>query len=481
MLAGTHHRVIQGGMGVAVSGWRLAAAVSRLGQLGVVSGTALALVLARGLQDGDAGGHRRRALEAFPDQAVAARLLERYFLARGRGADQGYRAAPVPRRQASRQFLELTVAASFVEVFLAKEGHDGEVGINLLEKIQLPTLPALYGAMLAGVDWVLMGAGIPTNIPAALDALAERTPVALPLAVAGASAGDSYTVGFDPGAIAAQPPEPLARPRFIAIIGSHVLAAHLARSDVGRPFGFVVEAPIAGGHNAPPRGRLQLDAAGEPIYGERDEVDLERMRALDIPFWLAGGYAHPQKLREALEQGAAGIQVGTAFALCEESGLDPHFKQLALEQAAAGRLEVRTDPVASPTGYPFKVARLPGTVADPAVYAARERRCDLSYLTTLYRRADGRVGYRCPAEPIEDYLAKGGDASDTLGRVCLCNGLLASAGVPQHRRGAGNEPPIVTLGDDARAVVAALSPDGRPYGAADVIRYLLGTSAPAPA
>lgn len=468
-------------MGVAVSGWRLAGAVSRLGQLGVVSGTALALVLARGLQDGDAGGHRRRALEAFPDQAVAARILERYFLVSGRGADQGYRAVPVPRRQAPRHFLELTVAASFVEVFLAKEGHDGEVGINLLEKIQLPTLPALYGAMLAGVDWVLMGAGIPTNIPSALDALAEQKPVALPLAVAGASAGDSYTVGFDPSGVVAPPLGPITRPRFIAIVGSHVLAAHLARNDVGRPSGFVVEAPIAGGHNAPPRGRLQLDASGEPIYGERDEVDLERLRGLGIPFWLAGGYAHPQKLCEALEAGAAGIQVGTAFALCEESGLDPHFKQLALDQAAAGRLEVRTDPVASPTGYPFKVARLAGTVADPLVYEARERRCDLSYLTTLYRRPDGRVGYRCPAEPIEDYLAKGGDASDTLGRVCLCNGLMASAGVPQHRRGAGNEPPIVTLGDDALAVVAALSPEGRPYSAADVIAYLLGTGAPASA
>ncbi len=419
MLAGTHHRVIQGGMGVAVSGWRLAGAVSRLGQLGVVSGTALAVVLARGLQDGDPGGHRRRALAAFPNQAVAARILERYFLASGRGADQGYRAVPAPRRQAPRHFLELTVAASFVEVFLAKEGHDGEVGINLLEKIQLPTLPALYGAMLAGVDWVLMGAGIPTSIPSALDELAEQKPVALPLAVAGARAGDPTPWASIPSASLHGRPDRSRGREFIAIVGSHVLAAHLARNEVGRPSGFVVEAPIAGGHNAPPRGRLQLDASGEPIYGERDEVDLERMRGLEIPFWLAGGYAHPQKLGEALEAGAAGIQVGTAFALCEESGLDPHFKQLALEQAAAGRLEVRTDPVASPTGYPFKVARLAGTVADPLLYDARERRCDLSYLTTLYRRPDGRVGYRCPAEPIEDYLAKGGDTSDTLA-ACVC-------------------------------------------------------------
>ena len=44
-------KIIQGGMGVGVSSWRLARAVSALGQLGVVSGTALDQVLARRLQD----------------------------------------------------------------------------------------------------------------------------------------------------------------------------------------------------------------------------------------------------------------------------------------------------------------------------------------------------------------------------------------------------------------------------------------------
>ena len=76
--------VIQGGMGVNVSSWQLARAVSRQGQLGVVSGTALDAVLARGLQDGDPGGHLRRALGAFPDQDMAQRALDRYFIEGGR-------------------------------------------------------------------------------------------------------------------------------------------------------------------------------------------------------------------------------------------------------------------------------------------------------------------------------------------------------------------------------------------------------------
>ncbi|MDE3069329.1 MAG: acyltransferase domain-containing protein [Acidobacteriota bacterium] len=467
-------RVIQGGMAAAVSGWRLASSVSRTGQLGVVSGTALAVILARGLQDGDPGGHLRRGLAAFADREVAARIEERYFRPGGRPAGGAYRAVPVPRQRPSRHFLELAVTGSFVEVYLAKDGHRNPVGMNLLEKIQIATLPSLYGAMLAGVDWVLMGAGIPVHIPGALDALAEHRAVSLPLAVAGAAPGAEYTVDFDPRRVMARPGTPLTRPRFMAIVGSHVLATHLAGDATSRPDGFVVERPTAGGHNAPPRGRLQLNADGEPIYGPRDEVDPARMRKLGVPFWLAGGYGHPEKLREALAVGASGVQVGTAFALCEESGLDPALRRSARERAAAGRLAVRTDPGASPAGFPFKVAGVAGSVADPAVYRARPRRCDISYLATPYRRSDGSLGYRCPAEPTADYLAKGGAAEETVGRVCLCNGLVAAAGLAQRGRDGAGEPPLVTLGDDVRAVVAELSPDGRPYHASDVVRHVLG-------
>ena len=470
--------LIQGGMGVAVSGWRLARAVSASGQLGVVSGTAIAVILARRLQDGDPGGHMRRALARFPDQAVADGIVARYFRPPGRAPGSGYRAVPVPRWRSNRQFLELTVAASFVEVSLAKEGHGGPAGINLLEKIQIPTLPALYGAMLAGVDYVLMGAGIPAHIPEAIDALSEHRETTLPLTVAGETPADDYRLRFEPrsivGAVAAG--EPLRRPRFLAIVSSHVLASHLARGERGRPFGFVIERPTAGGHNAPPRGRLQLDDAGEPVYGPRDEVDMHQLRALGLPFWLAGGYASPAGLGEAREQGAAGVQVGSAFALCEESGLEPGLRRRAREQLTAGSLRVRTDPLASPTGYPFKVATMAGTASDPTVRSQRRRRCDLGYLSVPYRRENGQLGYRCAAEPEHDYVSKGGDPQDTEGRLCLCNGLTAAAGMPQLRGETGAEPALLTLGDEVREVLNVLSPEARPYHAEDVIRYVLSES-----
>jgi nitronate monooxygenase len=157
-------QVIQGGMGVAVSSWRLANAVSQAGQLGVVSGTALDTVLARRLQLGDFEGDLAEAMSHFPDQAMADRVWDRYFISSGKASDKPFRSKPIWTIEPARALVELTIVGSFVEVWLAKRGHSNPVGINLLEKIQLPTLATLYGAMLAGVDVVLMGAGLLTQL-----------------------------------------------------------------------------------------------------------------------------------------------------------------------------------------------------------------------------------------------------------------------------------------------------------------------------
>lgn len=465
--------IIQGGMGAGVSDWRLANAVARAGQLGVVSGTALDVVLARRLQRGDPEGHLRRALAHFPVPALAERVLAKYFRPAGRGADTAFATKPLHTARLQTALLELTVVANFVEVFLAKEGHGGLVGINLLEKIQLPNLASLYGAMLAGVDYVLMGAGIPLEIPGALDRLARHEATSLKLQVEGATPDDSFVMRFDPQRLLGQSLPPLNRPKFLAIIASVTLALTLQKRASGRVDGFVIEGPTAGGHNAPPRGALQLDDSGQPIYGPRDEVDLMKIAALGLPFWLAGGYGHPDRLRAALAAGASGVQVGTPFAFCRESGLAEGIKAATLQRVLDGDGEIHTDPVASPTGYPFKVMALPGTLAEEEVYEARERVCDLGYLRHPYKRADGSLGYRCPAEPVADYVQKGGAIEETVGRKCLCNGLLANLGLAQHRRGGYLEPPLVTAGDDVRALKHFVSPGNLTYAATDVLDYLL--------
>ena len=463
-------------MGAAVSYWELARAVSRLGALGVVSGTALSSVLARRLQTGDPSGEMRRALAAFPIPAVAERVLAAYFIPGGKAEAAAFASTPMPSLQPGLALTELTVVASFAEVFLAKSGHSGVVGLNLLEKIQLPTLPSLYGAMLADVDYVLMGAGIPRAIPGVIDRLAAGELAEQKIDVEGALPGEEFTIRFDPAAFWGGPPPALRRPHFFAIVASATLAMTLARKSSGRVDGFVVEGDLAGGHNAPPRGPLQLDARGEPIYGPRDAPDLAKIRELGLPFWLAGSQARPDKLAEALHLGAAGIQVGTAFAFCDESGIAPDLKQRIIQASRAGTAHVFTDPAASPTGFPFKVAELSGTLSEAATYAARDKICDLGYLRQAYRKPDGSVGYRCGGEPVESYLRKGGNIADTVGRKCLCNGLMATVGLGQVRD-SGPEPAIVTAGNEV-ADLARLVRDGEDhYRAEDVIRYLRGPAA----
>lgn len=460
--------IIQGGMGVGVSDWRLARAVSLRGQLGVISGTAIDTVMVRRLQDGDAGGHIRRAMAAFPMPRVAEAVLRRYYLPDGRVPGAPYKMLPMYKQAMGGAHMLVSVLGAFVEVHLAKEGHEGQVGMNLLTKIQIPTLPALYGAMLAGVDVILMGAGIPREIPVALDRLARHEAASLRFEVEGLPADREERLTFDPQAFWTTPPLALRRPQFLAIIASNSLATMLARKATGRIDGFVIEGPTAGGHNAPPRGTATFNARGEPIYGERDAVDLVKLAELGLPFWLAGGTGRVGSLEQSLAAGAAGIQVGTLFAYCDESGLADDLKRVVLAHAARGEVTVTTDSRASPTGYPFKVVSWPrGPVED----TDRERLCDIGALRVPYYTAEGKIGFRCSAEPVDAYVGKGGNEEDTNGRQCLCNALCADIGLGQVRAAGRVEPPLVTSGDDLETIEGFLAGRAR-YSAGDVIDYL---------
>jgi nitronate monooxygenase len=465
--------IIQGGMGAGVSSWRLAQAVSQLGQLGVVSGTALDQIFARRLQDGDPGGHMRRALDYFPFPLMAERAWSKFYVSGGKLASASYKSLPMHTKDTPRELSELFILANFVEVFLAREGHDNPVGINYLEKIQIPHLPSLYGAMLAGVGYVLMGAGVPLKIPGVLDLLAYHKPATYALHVIGAEEDDDTTMAFIPSEFMEHELAPLVRPKFLAIIASNTLAATILKRGNGRVDGFVIEGPTAGGHNAPPRGKLQLDEVGGPIYGERDQVDLGKIRDLGLPFWLAGGYGSPEKFRESLAAGATGVQVGTAFAYCTESALREDYKQALLTKVISGDARVITDSLASPTGFPFKVAQLEGTLSEHTVYSSRPRICDLGYLREAYRGPGGKIGYRCPGEPVTSYISKGGKQENTVGRTCLCNALVATIGQPQVRSGRYVEKGLVTSGDDLIGITRFLPPGEPIYGAADVVKKLL--------
>jgi len=471
--------IIQGGMGAGVSSWRLAQAVSRLGQLGVVSGTALDPILARRLQDGDPGGHMRRGLDAFPFPAMAERVWQQYYIAGGKAERTPYLSVPPLEKDIPRELAELCIVANFVEVFLARQGHANAVGINYLEKLQTAHLPCIYGAMLAGVGYVIMGAGIPLKIPGVLDSYVNHGPAEYPIHVHGSQEGDDVTMRFDPREYMERELGPLTRPKFLPIVSSNTLATTMLKKANGRVDGLVIETRTAGGHNAPPRGRPLFSEIGEPVYGERDAIDIAKLRELGMPFWLAGGYGNPEMLREALAQGAAGVQVGTAFEFANESGLRADYKRELLAKAIAGEARVFTDPLASPTGFPFKVAQLEGTCSDAEVVAERPRICDLSFLREPYRTAEGGLGYRCAAEPVTLFVAKGGKLEDTVGRKCICNGLLANIGYQQVRNGKREEVGLITAGDDLVTIARFLQLGRTEYSAVDVISQLLsGCEAP---
>ena len=317
-----------------------------------------------------------------------------------------------------------------------------------------------------------MGAGIPREVPAVLDKLARLEDVEYKLSVSGADAGDNYKLSFSPKTVLKNYVPEIFRPKFFAIVSSTALAMNLCKKVVPPVDGLVIELPVAGGHNAPPRGKTQLNERGEPVYGTRDEVDLKVIAELGVPFWLAGAMGSPQGLNEALKAGASGIQVGTAFALCNESGLERSLKDQIIKQAASNELDVFTAPLASPTGFPFKVARLYNTNSEKNMYEARLRRCDLGLLRETYKKDDATIGYRCAAEPVDHFIKKGGTIEQTAGRKCLCNGLFADVGLAQITVGI-KEKPLVTIGDDVKNIHNFLN-KGNSFSASDVINILLG-------
>jgi NAD(P)H-dependent flavin oxidoreductase YrpB (nitropropane dioxygenase family) len=277
---------------------------------------------------------------------------------------------------------------------------------------------------------------------------------------------------------------PLPRPAFLAIASLEELVAALAASDTMAPDGFIIEHHTAGGHNANPTGPLKKDDSGQPIYGTGDEPDLTAIRRVNIPFWLAGGYGSHARLQDALAVGACGVQVGTAFALTEESGMKPEYRSAILKEIRNGADDaalVRTT-IFSPTGFAFKVVQLKETLSDDEVYAARRRICDIGLLQQRGLSKPDEDGtrtlfQRCPAAPIDSYVEHRGIERNTEERRCLCNGLLSSVGLGQVKRLNGTwteEPAIVTLGNRLDDVRRYSRQGQTPYHVQDVVADILG-------
>lgn len=101
------------------------------------------------------------------------------------------------------------------------------------------------------------------------------------------------------------------------------------------PDAVVIEHPQwAGGHLGAARkedvmdSRFNFETVLEGIGNLLRELGIERER---IPFICAGGIYRHQQVRDLLGRGAAGVQLGTAFAVTEESDAHPNFKKVLVE------------------------------------------------------------------------------------------------------------------------------------------------------
>ncbi|MBM3880781.1 MAG: nitronate monooxygenase [Verrucomicrobia bacterium] len=453
-------KIIQAGPEVALSTWTLARAVAEAGQLGVVSGTVLPAILARRLQLGDDDGHLRHAFEHFPFPGLARRVWEGFFVPGGKRVDDPFELTRQPTLDSGPALIELTILASFAEVFLAKTGHTGSIGIQFHGRVQLPLLPLLYGALLAGVDYVLVSGGNPRAVPAMLERLVHGEPAELSVSVAAGQVQEHLACGFDPSAFVDPRQVQLKQPQLLLSTASAEQAAATLLQTQGRVDGWIFATPGA-----------ELPTSSE----------YARLQSLGAPFWVGGRGADPARLAQALAQGAAGIEISTPFTFCEESALAGDLKQRLLVRCRRDAEDLDVDWTTSPTGAPVQVLRLEQTTADPLTFAQRERFCDVGHFRQPFRRTDGSIGYRCPGEPLDYYLQKGGVPAESAHQRCFCNGLLASLGLAQIQAGRAVEQALIPAGEEIRSLAQYLKPGQNSYTAAEVIDHLLGHAAQAAA
>ncbi|MBL8473502.1 MAG: nitronate monooxygenase [Rhodocyclaceae bacterium] len=273
--------IVQGGMGVGVSAHRLAGSVARIGGMGTVASVDL--------------------------RRLHADLMER------------------TDRTRDRELIEAAnLEALQREIRAAKElaGGHGAVAVNVMRAV---TQYADYvrHACMAGVDAVVMGAGLPLDLPELTSDFPDVALIPILSDVRGVNLvlKKWQRKGRLPDAIVIE------HPRYA---GGHLGAAGLA--DLNDPrFDFETVIP----------GCLKLFEDMGLAPGS-------------IPLIPAGGINSPQRVRELFALGASAVQLGTPFAVTEEGDAHPVFKQVL---ATAGPEDIVE--FMSVAGLPARAVRTP--------------------------------------------------------------------------------------------------------------------------
>jgi nitronate monooxygenase len=199
-----------------------------------------------------------------------------------------------------------------------------------------------------------------------------------------------------------------------------------------RPDAVVLEGPLAGGH----------------LGFKMDQVDLEcnilenllppvkdmAMKYGDFPIIVAGGIYTHQDIVRFFKMGANGVQMGTRFLATNESSASEAYKQAVL-RAKKEDIIVGHDP-GSPCGLPFRVIKQSPMYVS-ALKKLRKPKCDKGYV--LLKDAEGKFT-KCPAKESNEH------------HFCICNGLLSSAGYNPDK-----EEALYTVGTSAYRIDKIIS------------------------
>jgi nitronate monooxygenase len=280
--------------------------------------------------------------------------------------------------------------AAFNEVSLAKSAG-GLAGINIMCALARDYEASVRGALDAGADAIISGAGLPMGLPAI------------------------------------QPPKDTA---LIPIVSSTRALELICRKwgKAGyRPDAVVLEGPLAGGHLG--FRKDEIDLASNRLENLLPPVKEYARRNGDFPVIVAGGIYTNEDICRYLAMGADGVQMGTRFLATDESSASAEYKH-AVVASKDEDIIVAHDP-GSPCGLPFRVIRQSPMYVS-ALQRLRKPRCDKGYV--LLKDAEGKYS-RCPAKESNEH------------HFCICNGLLSSAGYNRDK-----EEPLYTVGTSASRV-----------------------------
>jgi len=277
--------------------------------------------------------------------------------------------------------------AAYDEISLAK-ASGGFAGINIMCALARDYEASVRGALDAGADAIISGAGLPMSLPSIQPA---KDTALIPI-VSSARALDLICKKWE--------------------------------KQGCRPDAVVLEGPLAGGHLGFKMDQIELES--NKLENLLPPVKDMAIKYGNFPVIVAGGiYTHEDIVR-FLRMGADGVQMGTRFLATEESSASAAYKK-AVVDATEEDILVAHDP-GSPCGLPFRVIKQSPMYVS-ALKKLRKPKCDKGYV--LLKDAEGKFT-KCPAKQSNEHW------------FCICNGLLSSAGYNTDK-----EEALYTVGTNA--------------------------------